>query len=543
MRLAKGVAPFDGAVDHRGEALPVLSKSSANMQMEKLINTPMPSFDKETPGSPFWTKLAFFFCRRTAANQFRTIEYSGMEHIPADRGSLCAAWHTNGLIDPLGIMLAHPKEFVMGGRHDLVTRPILSFWTRRLAVQPVVRKAELLRGGCTEEEATNLNGRSLLTLATGISSGFGCVLFPEGTSHDLPHMIRFRTGPMRTVLAAAAIAKGSGKKCPVLQPIGLHFRVRHHYRTDMWVEFAEPYYLPEDDIPKDLIEAVQKREWVEPPGDLVRSLRDGLRPHLTPITPNVASWEEHGAFHLIAQIESRENKEPLSTWKSEVLAARSVRDRFQTTSEGLDPKPPAVEHPIVDAAKEIHTQLLERNLDGRDLDASGYKLRFGNPVKGLSFGIKTVLMLTLLPAFLLSLSPQLLLGRFLGDRTDEGVDARTTYQFLVAMFGSVLLWPFFAMIGTYLVWINSGELSDITSLDVTTLFGSGQIAQIASMAVLYVAMIPLFWSSGRMFGIWWDGYVDARKAYSRFTASKSYKQNLEQQLRALTSDLKSLSER
>ena len=78
---------------------------------------------------------------------------------------------------------------------------------------------------------------------------------------------------MRTVLAAAAIAKGSGKKCPVLQPVGLHFRVRHHYRTDMWVEFAEPYYLPEDDIPDDLIQAVQKREWVEPPGDLVRSLR------------------------------------------------------------------------------------------------------------------------------------------------------------------------------------------------------------------------------------------------------------------------------
>ena len=112
--MAKGVAPFDGVVDHRGEALPVLSKSSANMKMEKLLNTPMPSFDKETPGSPFGPNSAFFLCRRTAANQFRTIEYSGMENIPTDRGSLCAAWHTNGLIDPLGIMLAHPKEFVMG---------------------------------------------------------------------------------------------------------------------------------------------------------------------------------------------------------------------------------------------------------------------------------------------------------------------------------------------------------------------------------------------------------------------------------------------
>ena len=541
--MAKGVAPFDGAVDHRGEALPVLSKSSANMQMERLLNTPMPSFDKATPGSPFWTKLAFFFCRRTAANQFRTIEYTGMDNIPTDRGSLCAAWHTNGLIDPLGIMLAHPKEFVMGGRHDLVTRPILSFWTRRLAVQPVVRKAELLRGGCSEEEATNLNGRSLLTLATGISSGFGCVLFPEGTSHDLAHMIRFRTGPMRTVLAAAAIAKGSGKKCPVLQPIGLHYRVRHHYRTDMWVEFAEPYFLPEDEIPDELIEAVQKREWVEPPGELVRSLRDGLRPHLLPITPNVSSWDEHGAFHLIAQLESRMKKAPLSTWKSEVLAAREVRDRFQTEPEGEDSKPIEIRHPIVDAAKEIHLQLKKRNLDGRDLNASGDNLRIGNPLKGIQFGVKTALMVMLLPAFLISLSPPLILGRCLGDRTDEGVDARTTYQFLAAMFGSVLLWPFFALIGVWIVWVNSSDISNILSLDITALFGDGKNSQLMSMIVIYVAMIPLFWTSGRMFGFWWDGYVDARRAYSRLTAGRQYRHNLEQGLSTLTAELRASDER
>ena len=75
--------------------------------------------------------------------------------------------------------LNHPRYFVFGGRHDLVTRPILGWWTRRMAVQPVVRKAELLRGGCSEEEANFLNGRSLMTLASGISHGYGCVLFPE----------------------------------------------------------------------------------------------------------------------------------------------------------------------------------------------------------------------------------------------------------------------------------------------------------------------------------------------------------------------------
>ena len=500
----------------------------------------MPSFDKKTPGSPFWTKLAFFFCRRTAANQFRTIEYSGMEHIPRDRGSLCASWHTNGLIDPLGIMLAHPKEFVMGGRHDLVTRPILSFWTRRLAVQPVVRKAELLRGGCSEEEATNLNGRSLLTLATGISSGFGCVLFPEGTSHDLAHMIRFRTGPMRTVLAAAAIAKGAGKKCPVLQPVGLHFRVRHHYRTDMWVEFAEPFHLPEDEIPEDLIAAVQKREWVEPPGDLVRSLRDGLRPHLLPITPNASSWDEHGAYHVIAQVEARMNKKRLNTWRSEVLAARSVRDRYQTEQAVEDSKPPEVNNPVVVQAKTIHRQLSERGLDGRDLDSSGLKLRTGNPIQLVGFCAKTALMAALLPVFILSLSPQLILGRFLGDRTDEGVDARTTYQFLAAMFGSVILWPFFALIGVGLIYWNATNLTTIFSFDFEGFIETGSVL---ALLAIYVLMFPLFWCSGRMFGLWWDSYVDMRKGFKRITASKQYRQNLELELQALINELHSTSER
>lgn len=500
----------------------------------------MPSFDKNTPGSPFWTKLAFFLCRRTAANQFRSIEYTGMEHIPSDRGSLCAAWHTNGLIDPLGIMLAHPKEFVMGGRHDLVTRPILSFWTRRLAVQPVVRKAELLRGGCSEEEATNLNGRSLLTLATGIASGFGCVLFPEGTSHDLAHMIRFRTGPMRTVLAAAAIAKGSGKKCPVLQPVGLHFRVRHHYRTDMWVEFSEPYYLPEDQIPEDLIQAVQKREWVEPPSDLVRSLRDDLRPHLVPITPNASSWDEHGAYHLIAQVEARTKQRPLNTWRSEVLAARAVRDRYQTEIDERQIEPVEVNHPLVNAAKDIHLKLEEKGLDGRDLDTSGKKLRRGNPLHGVGFLVKSFLMLALLPAFILSLSPQLILGRYLGDRTDEGVDARTTYQFLAAMFGSAMIWPLCALIGTGLIWMNASDISSILSIDVLTLFG---LDQYPSLSIVYLAMFPLFWASGRMFGIWWDAYVDARTAFKRLTAGKEFKQELAEKLHLLISDLQVAEER
>ena len=228
----------DGARDHRGELLPELSRSATKMDYERLVNTPLPTFSKKYPGSPFFMEFGYFLLRRTVFSQFRTFEVTGQEKIPTDRGSMCAAWHTNGLLDPVTIFLTHPKKFVVGGRHDLVTRPILGFWARKFAVQPVVRKAELLRGGCSEEEANYLNGRSLLNLATGISHGFGCALFPEGTSHSESHLIRLKTGPFRTVLAAAAHAKAVGNNLPVLIPIGLHFRVRHLFRTDCWVEYG-----------------------------------------------------------------------------------------------------------------------------------------------------------------------------------------------------------------------------------------------------------------------------------------------------------------
>ena len=52
-------------------------------------------------------------------------------------------------------------------------------------------------------------------------------------------------------------------------------------------------------------------------------------------------------------------------------------------------------------AKDVHLQLEERGLDGRDLNANGERLRTGNPLRGIGFGVKTAFMAMLLP----SLSP------------------------------------------------------------------------------------------------------------------------------------------
>ena len=498
---------FDGARDHHGELLPELSKSATKMKYDKLVNTPLPTFDKNYPGSPFFTELGYFMLRRTVNCQFRTFETTGQEKIPTDRGSMCSAWHTNGLMDPVSIFLTHPKKFVVGGRHDLVTRPILGFWARKFAVQPVVRKAELLRGGCSEEEANYLNGRSLLNLATGISHGFGCALFPEGTSHSESHLIRLKTGPFRTVLAAAAHAKANGGKPPTLIPIGLHFRTRHLFRTDCWIEYGDPIELPHEELPDELIEKVGKGDWMEPPADLVTGLRDKLKEHLEPLTPNRETHSEVNRDSVIAHAQRRIQNKPQLSWREEVLEVRRLKS-----------EPASLE--VQEIATRIGDKLAEENLDGRDINSNCDGLR-GFSLSGSMLNLlKLVPFILFLPILILCMGWQIAMGRILGDKTDEGLDARTSYHMLFGMFGSMLWWPILATIITLLTIAFNSEIYSELGYDLLGIYGGAIWQEIFAGASIWVFSIFIFWISGISFANGWDAVSDFAK-WTRRTKTNS----------------------
>ncbi|MED5350388.1 MAG: 1-acyl-sn-glycerol-3-phosphate acyltransferase [Candidatus Thermoplasmatota archaeon] len=496
----------DGAVDEKGELLPVLSKSATRMKYDKLIKAPLPQFSGEMPGSYFWTNFAYFLLRKVLIGQFKSFECSGTENIPSDRGSLCAAWHTNGLLDPISIMVNHPKKFVIGGRHDLATRPLLGFWARKLAMQPVVRKAELLRGGCTEEQASALNGRTLLNLATGVSHGFGCVLFPEGTSHSESHLIRLRTGPSRTVLAAAALAKHQQKPLPVIIPVGLHFRTRHFFRTDAWIEFSEPISLEEISLPEDLMEAVASTTWAEPPAELVIELRDKIGQRLQPLTPNTQTWDEYRMFQLLGQVKGRLNSEPPKSWKEEIVLTREMQQ--------LDH-----DEEILQSSKTLSKSMFEANLDGRDLNSSGDKLR-GFSTKRAAKNISlSILSLFFLPIFVWCFGIQITLGRILGDRTDEGLDARTSYQFLAALFGSMIIWPIQSVLLILCLIFFDEQISTQIGLASLNFLGDSTLEWIFYALFLIPITFFLFYISSRT-TLWiWDSFVDFRQFLRRRRAS------------------------
>ena len=520
-------------LEHNGEALPVLSASAKKMRIDKLLATPLPTATSSVPGSYLWTKIAFWMCRRVSTVQFRTTSSSSVETLERDGpGAMCCGWHTNGLMDPLGIFLQHPKEFVVGARHDLVTRPLLGWWTRRLAVQPVVRKAELLRGGCTEEEAMHLNGRSLLALSSGIAHGFGCVLFPEGTSHDNSHMIRFKTGPVRTVLAAAALAKANDLPLPQLVPVGLHFRRRELFRTDQYIEFGPAISLDEKQVPDAMVTAVKQGGWVEPPAETVHHIRDALQEVLPVLTPHASTWEEHRALHLIAHVRARANGTPLETWQQEVHAARTVREGWPDRKPSFPPEP--LQGGSIEVAAQAAELLDQHGLDGRDLDGTGLGLRRAKLLSAPGGLVRMALFAAMLPVFLTSLGPQVALGRLLGDSTDEGLDARTSYQFLAAFFGSLLVWPVVAALWTGGIWWQQEAVAATFGLSADWLTGlTGTTA--LSLLTVYVCCFPVFWLSGKLFAGAWDAWVDAKKAWSRIAMPTEDKERLAKWLNQLAS--------
>ena len=102
---------------------------------------------------------------------------------------------------------------------------------------------------------------------------------------------------------------------------------------------------------------------------------------------------------------------------------------------------------LMSSATEAAEILHDYELDGRALN--GTKLDNRTSWSKAALGI--LLMILSSPITLPSTGIQAFFAWYLGDRTDEGIDARTTYHFLAAMFSPVLFWFPLAIVASLLI--------------------------------------------------------------------------------------------
>jgi 1-acyl-sn-glycerol-3-phosphate acyltransferase len=387
------------------------------------------------PGNPYFWHIILLLMGIGLRYIFRRSQYDKIPDF--EGGRVISSIHINGLVDPATLVRSQDRRIISMGRHDLMTMPLIGWFSRRMGSQPVIRKSEIESGVSDEEYAREINDRTLLTMTNCIASGYNAMVMPEGKSHQDPHLHRFKTGPMRFALNAASIAKHRGLPNPALQPVGLHFRCHHWFRTDVFVEFQEPIPVHAPAV-SGAPERLSSGSWEEPPSDQVHELRDTLFSSLSEVTPNAPDWETYRAWHLIGHVKSNTSNTKLQSFREEVLAAREVRESLSGEKS---------RDSLMSSATEAAEILHDYELDGRALN--GTKLDNRTSWSKAALGI--LLMILSSPITLPSTGIQAFFAWYLGDRTDEGIDARTTYHFLAAMFSPVLFWFPLAIVASLLI--------------------------------------------------------------------------------------------
>lgn len=207
-------------------------------------------------GRPPWLYRAIVALLRVAVWAFfRRVEVVGRRQIPSGGCGLVVSWHPNGLVDPGLVLTQFPRQIVFGARHGLFGYPLLGFVLRRLGTVPIYRAMDARRSHGDEVDAVaakaareaarrEANRRSLDALAAAIAAGSFAALFPEGISHDAPHLTEIKSGFARLYYRARQLRAAAGESPPVILPVGLHYDRKQMFRSNALVAFHGAIELP-----------------------------------------------------------------------------------------------------------------------------------------------------------------------------------------------------------------------------------------------------------------------------------------------------------
>jgi 1-acyl-sn-glycerol-3-phosphate acyltransferase len=215
---------------------------------------------------------------------FRRVEVTGLEHVPKKGGGLLVAWHPNGLIDPGLILTRFERRVVFGARHGLFALPVLGWIMKGVGAVPIRRAADV-QGSVDERRLANK--QSLGQLSAAIASGSFAALFPEGVSHDAPHLMDLKTGAARLYYDARS-ATPPDQPVPVIVPVGLHYDDKRAFRSNALVEFHPPMELPAE---LDVTPASDEPD--ERTRERARLLTEAIERELNEVVHATESWDLH----------------------------------------------------------------------------------------------------------------------------------------------------------------------------------------------------------------------------------------------------------
>jgi 1-acyl-sn-glycerol-3-phosphate acyltransferase len=178
-------------------------------------------------GSLVKASLRRFF-RSLVHLYFRRVEVVGLRPDAAVGGRVFVANHTNALLDPILVLVDAPCDVSPLAKSTLWSIPGLRWLLDSADAVPVVRRRD------DPSKASGSNDAMFEKVADHLRAGGNILVFPEGTSHNEPKLLRLKTGAAR-MIELASRQGGSGLS---FQAVGLEFDDRATFRSRAVVAYG-----------------------------------------------------------------------------------------------------------------------------------------------------------------------------------------------------------------------------------------------------------------------------------------------------------------
>ncbi|MBM3381430.1 MAG: hypothetical protein FJY29_03220 [Betaproteobacteria bacterium] len=222
---------------------------------------------------------------------FRRISVSGTPYVGPH--AIWAANHPSGIVDPAIMMALAPIPLRPISKHTLWSHPVMRPLLQLAHAIPVRRTQDMMidaqaykqaiAGGSSEKEwRVTANSEAFQAVSEALIAGDRILIFPEGVSHDLPYLQKFKTGIARMALQAMAHSKNENFSL-VLQPVAIDYFEKDEYRSDIALHFCEPIAVTSSELSVD---------------DLMSSLRNSLLDALA----QFSTWDEKRNWLFIFEI-------------------------------------------------------------------------------------------------------------------------------------------------------------------------------------------------------------------------------------------------
>jgi 1-acyl-sn-glycerol-3-phosphate acyltransferase len=218
--------------------------------------------------------------RRIARIYFREIEVAGDVPSASTGGRLFAANHVNGLVDPILVLTQTPCGISPVAKSTLWSIPGLKWLLESVEAVPIVRRRDVPGKSESDNEAV------FARVASHLAEGGNILIFPEGTSHNEPHLLSLRSGAGRMLGRASAEPGAAGL---TFQAVALEFDDREVFRSRSLVLFG----------------AVRRVS--DMPGvDLAKEITDVIQADLSELLVEGSTWEERITIVRVAEMFAKE---------------------------------------------------------------------------------------------------------------------------------------------------------------------------------------------------------------------------------------------